>query len=59
VIVLSATLKYIVPVFDYGQDSETDNYFIVMAKAEKNLREELVKQGVNIPFLVPFTSRQI
>jgi serine/threonine protein kinase len=47
----SATLKYIVPVFDYGQDSETDNYFIVMAKAEKNLREELVKQGVNIPFL--------
>ncbi len=31
----------IIPIFDAGQDSESDNYYIVMALAEKSLQDDL------------------
>jgi len=31
----------IIPVYDSGQDSESDNYYIVMALAEKSLQDDL------------------
>lgn len=33
--------KNIIPIYDSGQDSESDSYFIAMAMAEKSLRDDL------------------
>jgi eukaryotic-like serine/threonine-protein kinase len=33
----------IIPIFDSGQDSESDSYFIIMALAEKSLQDDLNK----------------
>jgi eukaryotic-like serine/threonine-protein kinase len=33
--------KNIIPCFDAGQDAESDHYFVVMAKAEKSLQDEI------------------
>ncbi len=34
-------LKYVIPFFDYGIDADTNDYFIVMAKATKSLQDEI------------------
>jgi len=34
-------LKNIIPCYDAGQDAESDCYFVVMAKAEKSLQDEI------------------
>ena len=33
--------KHIIPCFDAGQDAESDHYFVVMAKAERSLQDEI------------------
>ena len=33
--------RNIIPCFDAGQDAESDHYFVVMAKAEKSLQDEI------------------
>jgi eukaryotic-like serine/threonine-protein kinase len=33
--------KNIIPCFDAGQDAESDQYFVVMAKAERSLQDEI------------------
>jgi serine/threonine-protein kinase len=33
--------KNVIPCFDAGQDAESDYYFVVMAKAEKSLQDEI------------------
>lgn len=34
-------LSHVIPIFDSGQDAESDSYFVVMALAEKSLQDEL------------------
>jgi serine/threonine protein kinase len=34
-------LNHVIPVFDSGEDADSDDYFVVMAKAEKSLQDEL------------------
>jgi eukaryotic-like serine/threonine-protein kinase len=41
----SRDLKHIVPILDAGQDAESDRYFIVMARAERNLEDEVTARG--------------
>src|SRR4051812_344333 len=38
-------LKYVIPILDSGIDANSDDYFIVMAKAEKSLQGELDIEG--------------
>jgi serine/threonine-protein kinase len=38
-------LKRVVPILDYGQDADSDRYFIVMPICDKNLQDEIVKRG--------------
>jgi serine/threonine-protein kinase len=35
------SLKYVIPFFDYGIDADTQEYFIIMAKATKSLQDDL------------------
>ena len=37
--------KHIIPIFDSGQDADTDFYYIVMARAERSLGDELRRRG--------------
>jgi serine/threonine-protein kinase len=39
-------LAHVVPILDYGQDAESDNYFIVMSCAEKSLQDEISRVEV-------------
>lgn len=41
----SRELKNVVPVLDYGQDSETDRYFLVMPICEYSLEQHLADKG--------------
>ena len=38
-------LQYVIPFLDAGQDSDSDNYYVVMPKAEKSLQDEVEKRG--------------
>jgi len=35
------TLKHVIPFYDYGVDADTNEYFVVMAKAAKSLQDSL------------------
>lgn len=35
------TLQHVVPVLDFGQDSETDRYYLVMPRCEESLQQRL------------------
>lgn len=37
--------KNIIPIYDAGQDAETEYYYIVMAKAERSLKDEIDARG--------------
>jgi len=37
--------KHVIPVYDSGIDAESDSYFVVMARAERSLQEELRQRG--------------
>ena len=41
----SRTLKHIVPVFDAGQDADSDRYYLVMPICEGSLQDRLQTQG--------------
>lgn len=43
------TLKHVVPILDYGQDADSDRYFIVMPICDKSLQDEIVKRGAFSP----------
>jgi serine/threonine-protein kinase len=36
---------HVVPLLDAGQDADSERYYVVMARADKNLAEELKSQG--------------
>lgn len=38
-------LQYVIPFLDAGQDADSENYYVVMPKAEKSLQEEIEKKG--------------
>ena len=38
-------LKHVVPAYDAGLDADSERFFLVMAMAERSLREELSKLG--------------
>ncbi len=40
------SLAHVVPILDYGLDAQSDKYFIVMARAEKSLEDEINRVGV-------------
>lgn len=40
------TLEYVVPVLDYGQDADSDGYFLVMPICERSLHDEILSKGV-------------
>jgi len=37
--------SHVIPVYDAGQDAESEAYFVVMAKAERSLQEEIRARG--------------
>lgn len=39
------TLKHVVPVLDYGQDAETDRYYLVMPLCGQSLQDKLLSNG--------------
>lgn len=39
------TLKNVVPILDYGQDADSDRYFIVMPVCDKSLQDEINERG--------------
>jgi serine/threonine-protein kinase len=39
----SRELAHVVPVIDFGQDSQSDRYYLVMPKCERSLQDELEK----------------
>jgi eukaryotic-like serine/threonine-protein kinase len=41
---LSGQFKHIIPMYDAGQDSENGNNYIVMAQAEKSLKDEMIQK---------------
>lgn len=43
--VASKTLDHIVPVLDYGQDADSDRYFLVMPICEESLQDKLTREG--------------
>lgn len=45
----SREFQHVLPVLDYGQDAESDEYFIVMPLAEGSLEEELQRRGRLLP----------
>lgn len=38
-------LKHVVPILDYGQDADSDRYFIVMPICDTNLQDEIEKKA--------------
>jgi serine/threonine protein kinase len=42
-------LKNIVPILDYGQDADSDRYFIVMPICDRNLQDEINNRGAYSP----------
>lgn len=45
----SRQLQHIVPILDWGQDAESDRYYIVMPKCEKNLQEYINETDSGLP----------
>jgi hypothetical protein len=45
-VLIQRQLAHVVPILDYGQDAESDGYFIVMSRAEKSLQDEINRVGV-------------
>lgn len=43
------SLRNIVPILDYGQDADSDRYFIVMPICDRNLQNEVSNRGVYSP----------
>lgn len=41
---LSGQFKHVIPMYDAGQDAESGNNYVVMAKAEKSLNDELIQK---------------
>jgi serine/threonine-protein kinase len=39
-------LKHVVPILDYGQDANSDGYFLVMPICERSLQDEITAKGV-------------
>ncbi|MGI0069460.1 MAG: protein kinase domain-containing protein, partial [Nitrosopumilaceae archaeon] len=42
-------LNHVVPILDYGQDADSDRYFIVMPICDKSLQDEIAKRGTISP----------
>jgi serine/threonine protein kinase len=42
---MNRSFEHILPIYDAGQDADSDYYFVVMPRAEKSLREEIVSRG--------------
>ena len=42
----SRSLSHVVPVYDFGQDANSDGYFLVMPICERSLQDELSAKGV-------------
>ncbi len=40
------TLEHVVPVLDYGQDADTDRYYLVMPVCEYSLQDYLQRKGI-------------
>jgi serine/threonine-protein kinase len=38
-------LKYVVPIIDYGQDADSDRYFLVMPICDRSLQDEIKHRG--------------
>lgn len=41
----SLSLEFVVPFLDSGQDEESESYFVVMARAERSLQEEIDRRS--------------
>lgn len=41
----SKTLQHVVPILDYGQDADTDRYFLIMPVCERSLQDVLNSDG--------------
>jgi len=39
-------LKHVVPVYDYGQDADSDGYYLVMPICDRSLQAEIASKGV-------------
>lgn len=44
-VLVTRQLKHVIPVLDAGMDSESDNYFVVMSRAEKSLQQGIDRLG--------------
>ncbi|WP_242127736.1 serine/threonine-protein kinase [Sphingobium sp. Sx8-8] len=42
----SRTLDHVVPILDYGQDANSDGYFLVMPVCDRSLQDEVKSRGV-------------
>ncbi len=42
---LQRSLVHVIPMLDDGQDAESDSYYVIMARAERSLQEELNRVG--------------
>lgn len=45
-LLLQKELKHVMPVYDFGQDAESDYYFVVMPQAEQSLQQKLDAGGI-------------
>jgi hypothetical protein len=43
-------MRHVIPVLDAGQDADSDRYYIVMARAERSLQDEITSHGGPLPF---------
>lgn len=41
----SKTFDHVVPVLDYGQDADSDRYFLVMPLCDESLQDKLLREG--------------
>ncbi len=55
----SRTLQFVIPVFDSGLNAESDEYFVVMPRADKNLADHIKAQGTVQHYEAAMTVRQI
>jgi eukaryotic-like serine/threonine-protein kinase len=42
---IGCTYSHLIPIYDVGRDPESEKYFIVMAKADQNLRQQVLERG--------------
>lgn len=51
-VLVQRDLEWVVPILDAGQDAESERYFVVMERAEGNLRGPLVQETPPLPVSV-------